>query len=71
MKFVHDYLLKKEEKPDVDKRPTVVEKTFLDSKRAQEVGISIGKLPKVEIISKSLINMDGNALTEANIDALL
>ena len=62
---------KKEEKPAVEKKPTIVKKTFLDSKRAQEVGISIAKLPKVDVISKSLITMDGNALTEANIDALL
>ena len=62
---------KKEEKPVEEKKPTIVKKTFLDSKRAQEVGISIAKLPKIQIISKALITMDGNALTEDNIDALL
>ena len=62
---------KKEETPVLERKPTVVKKKFLDNKRAQEVGISVAKLPKIEIISKSLITMDDKALSEDNIDALL
>ena len=62
---------KKEEAPALEKKPTVVKKKFLDSKRAQEVGISIAKLPKIEMISKALITMDEKVLNESKIDALL
>ena len=46
-------------------------KKNLDDKRAQQVGISIEKLPKAEVIQKALINMDDKLLTEDNIDSLL
>ena len=62
---------KKEETSKAERKQTVVKKTFLDSKRAQEVGISIAKLPKIQIISKALLTMDEKALNENNIDALL
>ena len=62
---------KKEITEKVEKKPTIVKKTFLDNKRAQEVGISLAKLPSINIIEKALINMDEKALTEDNIDSLL
>ena len=72
MKLFHYLeLKKKEETSKAERKQTVVKKTFLDSKRAQEVGISIAKLPKIQIISKALLTMDEKALNENNIDALL
>jgi len=63
---------KKKEKPKViEQKPKVIKKTFLDPKRAQEVGISRAKLPPIDVISKALITMDNSNLTEDNIDALL
>ena len=62
---------KKEQAPVVEKKPAILKKTFLDSKRAQEVGISKAKLPPIDVISKALITMDNKMLTEDNIDALL
>ena len=63
---------KKKEKPKVvENKPKIIKKTFLDPKRAQEVGISRAKLPSIEVISKALLTMDNNKLTEDNIDALL
>ena len=43
----------------------------MDTKRAQEVGISRAKLPPIDAISKALITMDDKILSEDNIDALL
>ena len=62
---------KKEQAPVIERKPTVLKKTFLDSKRAQEVGISRAKLPPINQISKALITMDDKILSEDNIDALL
>ena len=62
---------KKEQAPVLEKKPTILKKTFLDSKRAQEVGISRAKLPPIDAISKALITMDENILSEDNVDALL
>jgi len=62
---------KKAETQVIQRKQTVVKKTFLDSKRAQEVGISRAKLPPIEAISKALITMDNRILNEDNIDALL
>ena len=62
---------KKEQATVIVKKPTILKKTFLDSKRAQEVGISRAKLPPIESISKALITMDDNILSEDNIDAIL
>ena len=68
------FAIKKKEKETTEKletKPTIVKKNFLDNKRAQEVGISIAKLPSVEVIAKALIKMDEKALTEDKIDSLL
>ena len=65
------YAIKRKENTEAPKKAAVVKKKFLDNKRAQEVGISIAKLPKVDVIAKALITMDETALTEDNIDALL
>ena len=68
------FAIKKKEKETTEKletKPIIVKKNFLDNKRAQEVGISIAKLPSVDIIAKALINMDEKALTEDKIDSLL
>ena len=62
---------KKEQAPEVEKKPVILKKTFLDSKRAQEVGISRAKLPPITSIAKALITMDENVLSEDNVDALL
>ena len=62
---------KKVEPKKAEKKDTVKKKTFLDSKRAQEVGISLAKLPKIDVISRALMKMDDNILTEANIKSLL
>ena len=65
------FSVKRKENTDNQKKNTVVKKKFLDNKRAQEVGISLAKLPKVDVIAKALITMDETTLTEDNIDALL
>ena len=62
---------KKEQAPVVERKKTIIKKTFLDSKRAQEVGISRAKLPPIKDISKALITMDDKILSEDNIDAIL
>ena len=71
MKLVLYLQLKKKEVKEVEKKPVVEKKKFLDNKRAQEVGISVAKLPKVDVIAKALITMDEKALSEDQIDALL
>ena len=65
------FAIKKKEVKEVEKKPVVEKKKFLDNKRAQEVGISVAKLPKVDAIAKALITMDEKALSEDQIDALL
>ena len=65
------FAIKKKEIVQPVKKEKIAKKKFLDDKRAQQVGISIAKLPKVEIIQKALINMDDKLLTEDNIDSLL
>ena len=65
------FSVKKKEVKELEKKPTIVRKQFLDNKRAQEVGISLAKLPNVSIVSKGLINMDETSLSEGQIDALL
>ena len=65
------FAIKKKEIVQPVKKEKIAKKKFLDNKRAQIVGISIAKLPKVEIIQKALINMDDKLLTEDNIDSLL
>ena len=62
---------KKEITEKIEKKPTIIKKTFLDNKRSQEVGISIAKLPSIDVIENALINMNEKALTEDNIDSLL
>ena len=62
---------KKEQAQVVERKKTIIKKTFLDSKRAQEVGISRAKLPPIKDISKALITMDDKILSEDNIDAIL
>ena len=62
---------KKEQAPVVERKPKILKKTFLDSKRAQEVGISRAKLPPMDAISKALLTMDEKILNEDNVDALL
>ena len=62
---------KKEQAPTIERKPTILKKTFLDSKRAQEVGISRAKLPPIDAISKALLTMDEKILNEDNVDALL
>ena len=65
------FSVKRKEEPVVEVKKTVIKKTFLDNKRAQEVGISRAKLPPITSISKALITMDDKILTEDNIDAIL
>ena len=65
------FSVKKKEVKQVETKPTIVKKKFLDSKRAQEVGISLAKLPSIDVIAKSLVNMDDSTLNEDKIDALL
>ena len=65
------FAIKKKEIAQSIKKEKIAKKKFLDDKRAQQVGISIAKLPKVEVIQKALINMDEKLLTEDNIDSLL
>ena len=65
------FAIKKKEIAQPVKKEKIAKKKFLDDKRAQQVGISIAKLPKVEVIQKALINMDDKLLTEDNIDSLL
>ena len=65
------FAIKKKEIVQPVKKEKITKKKILDDKRAQQVGISIAKLPKVEVIQKALINMDEKLLTEDNIDSLL
>ena len=65
------FAIKKKEIVQTVQKEKIAKKKFLDDKRAQQVGISIAKLPKVDIIQKALINMDDKLLTEDNIDSLL
>ena len=65
------FSVKKKEIKELENKPTIVKKKFLDNKRAQEVGISLAKLPNVSIVSKALINMDESTLSEDQVDALL
>jgi hypothetical protein len=53
------------------KKPIITKKKFLDNKRAQEVEILKKKLPKIDIISTALLEMDEKSLSEDNIEALL
>ena len=65
------FAVKKREIVETVKKPKITKKRFLDDKRAQQVGISIAKLPKVEVIEKALTNMDDKALNQDQIDSLL
>ena len=61
----------KEQTSELEKNQNIITKTFLNPKRAKEVGVSGAKLPSIDVISKALITMDNNILSEHNIDALL
>ena len=65
------FSIKRKENTEIQRKTTIVKKKFLDNKRAQEVGISLAKLPKVNVIERALLTMDETSLTEDNIDALL